>query len=197
MKQSSLIIGSLCAVGCEILYGMSYLLTKQATDHASGFALLGWRFSLAFLIMSLLIAVGVLKINLKGKSLKPLLLVALFSPVIYFCICNRRCHGSAHRREYPFLNHAALHRQHIPCRYLISRNRLLCFGFFLIQYGDCKNWRQSHILIYRRGDGGFHGRRCIAVKRRIDSFSDDRCSSDSDRRLYRQCKNVNEKKQLN
>lgn len=84
MKQTSLMIGSLCAIGCETLYGLSYIFTKQATDHASVLALLGWRFLLAFIIMSLLAAVGLLRIHLKGKSLKPLLWVALFSPVIYF-----------------------------------------------------------------------------------------------------------------
>lgn len=84
MKQNNLIIGITCAIVCEFIYGMSYIFTKQATDHASALSLLGWRFLLAFLVMSLLVAVGMLKINLAGKSLKPLLLVALFSPVIYF-----------------------------------------------------------------------------------------------------------------
>lgn len=39
---------------------------------------------MAFLAMSLLVGVGILKVNLQGKRLKPLLLVALFSPVVYF-----------------------------------------------------------------------------------------------------------------
>ncbi len=30
---------------CEVLYGMSYIFTKQATQSASALALLGWRFS--------------------------------------------------------------------------------------------------------------------------------------------------------
>lgn len=84
MEKKNIMIGSLCAVGCEILYGLSYIFTKQATDHVSVFALLGWRFLLALVVMSVLVAVGTLKINLKGKSLKPLFIVALFSPVIYF-----------------------------------------------------------------------------------------------------------------
>lgn len=84
MKQNGLIIGSLCAIGCEVLYGVSYIFTKQATDNASVLSLLGWRFLLAFLVMSLFVVLGIIKVNLKRKSLKPLLLVALFSPVIYF-----------------------------------------------------------------------------------------------------------------
>lgn len=63
---------------------MSYIFTKQATQHSSTLSLLGWRFLVAFVVMSILAVTGVLKIRLKGKNLKPLLLVALFSPVIYF-----------------------------------------------------------------------------------------------------------------
>lgn len=84
MKRNSLITGSLCALGCEILYGLSYIFTKQATSQASALSLLGWRFLLAFIIMSILSKTGVIKINLKCRRIKPLLLVALFSPVIYF-----------------------------------------------------------------------------------------------------------------
>ena len=84
MNKDKIIIGSSCAIGCEVLYGLSYIFTKQATANASSLALLGWRFLIAILVMSLLVGVGILKINLKGKNIKPLLLVALFSPVIYF-----------------------------------------------------------------------------------------------------------------
>lgn len=84
MKKKSLMIGSFCAIGCEILYGLSYIFTKQATLEASAISLLGWRFLFAFIIMSILAGAGFIKIDLKGKSKKPLLLIALFSPIIYF-----------------------------------------------------------------------------------------------------------------
>ena len=83
-ERKNLIIGCLCAFGCETLFGLSYLFTKQATSHASAFALLGWRFFVAFIAASTCILFGFFKINLKGKEIKPLLLVALFSPVVYF-----------------------------------------------------------------------------------------------------------------
>ena len=83
-NQKNNTVGILCAIGCETLYGLSYIFTKQATACASGFALLGWRFFLAVLVMSLCVQLGFIKINLKGKPLKPLLLVALCSPCIYF-----------------------------------------------------------------------------------------------------------------
>ena len=83
MKNKTL-VGCLCALSCEVLFGLSYVFTKQATECAGAFELLGWRFFTAFLVMTLLVITGTVKINLKGKKLKSLLLVALFSPVIYF-----------------------------------------------------------------------------------------------------------------
>ena len=83
-KNSGVFIGCLCACGCEALFGLSYAFTKQATDAASPLALLGWRFLIAFAVMALLVAVRAVKVDLKGKPMRPLLLVALFSPCLYF-----------------------------------------------------------------------------------------------------------------
>lgn len=83
-KQNSILIGCLCALGCETLYGLSYMFTKQATELASAFALLGWRFLIAVVIMTIFMMLGFIKIDLKDKDIKPLLLVALFCPCIYF-----------------------------------------------------------------------------------------------------------------
>ena len=77
-------IGCLCALGCEVLFGLSYVFTKSASETAGTFELLGWRFLIAFSVMTALVLARVIKINLKGKNLKRLFIVALFSPVIYF-----------------------------------------------------------------------------------------------------------------
>lgn len=77
-------IGCLCAIACETLFGFSYLFTKNATGQASEIVLLGWRFLIAVLAMGICAATGIIRIKIKGKALLPLLLVALFSPVIYF-----------------------------------------------------------------------------------------------------------------
>ena len=76
--------GSLSALGCETLYGLSYVFTKDATESASWAALLGWRFLIALLGMSLCIAIGLIRIDLRGKRIRPLLLAALLNPCIYF-----------------------------------------------------------------------------------------------------------------
>ncbi len=82
--QDRVLTGILCAVGFEALYGLSFLFTKQATEMASIFTLLSWRFFVAVVVLSLLAAFGVVKINLKGKPIKPLLPVILFDPCLYF-----------------------------------------------------------------------------------------------------------------
>ena len=83
-KKNNIIMGCLCAIGCETLFGLSYLFTKQATGIASEFALLGCRFFVALIVMSAGLLLGFIKINLKNKPIKPLLAVALFSPCLYF-----------------------------------------------------------------------------------------------------------------
>lgn len=84
MEKKRMIKGSLCAIFCEILFGLSYLFTKHATSSVGALTLLSWRFMTAFLVLSLCAATGVIKINLKGKKLWPLFLIAILQPVIYF-----------------------------------------------------------------------------------------------------------------
>ena len=80
---NKILIGYLCAIGTEIIFGMSYIFTKQGVNEASTFALLGWRFFTGFAIMSLCILAGIVKVNFRGKNFKNILAIALFSPVIY------------------------------------------------------------------------------------------------------------------
>lgn len=77
----------LSACACEVLFGLSYVFTKHAAGAAGPLALLGWRFFTAFAAMSVLAAARIVKINLKGKDLPPLLAIALCNPVIYF-VCE-------------------------------------------------------------------------------------------------------------
>ena len=67
MKENRALSGGLCALGCEVLYGLSYLFTKRTADAASALALLGWRFIVALAVMSLCVALGLVKIRLRGR----------------------------------------------------------------------------------------------------------------------------------
>ena len=83
-RRSNLAKGCLCALGCETLYGLSYIFTKQATGEASAVSLLGWRFVVALAVMSLCIFTGLVKVELRGGKIRPALLAALCCPVLYF-----------------------------------------------------------------------------------------------------------------
>ncbi|MDR1018603.1 MAG: DMT family transporter [Lachnospiraceae bacterium] len=83
-KEKNILIGCICAIVCQFLFGMSFIFTKQVVDKVSPFALLGWRFIAAFIVMTICIAIGALKINLNGKKMKPLIVIGIFSPVVYF-----------------------------------------------------------------------------------------------------------------
>ena len=85
LPRRQLLFGCLCAIGCETLFGLSYLFTKDATGAATPLALLGWRFAVAFAALGLLAAVRAVKVApLRGRPVGPLLAVALASPVLYF-----------------------------------------------------------------------------------------------------------------
>lgn len=70
------------AVFSEILFGLSFIFIRMCVNEVSVFTLLSWRTMTAFAAMTICALVGILKIDLKGKDLKPLLLLSLFQPVL-------------------------------------------------------------------------------------------------------------------
>lgn len=76
--------GNLYALVSVCFFGFSFLFTKNITEEVSALTLLSWRYLTALIVMSILIAFRVIRIDLKGKSLKPLLTIAVLVPVIYF-----------------------------------------------------------------------------------------------------------------
>lgn len=76
--------GICCSIFCAVIFGFSYLFTKQITGMVTPVSLLGWRFMLAFAALNICVLAKLVKIDFKGKSLKPLLVIAVFQPVIYF-----------------------------------------------------------------------------------------------------------------
>jgi len=84
MKNRNEIAGVLCGIFSHVLFALSFLFTKEAVNTYSAFTLLSWRFLFAFAAMGICALTGVIKLNLKGKSLWPLVLIAIFQPVVYF-----------------------------------------------------------------------------------------------------------------
>ncbi|MBQ6395809.1 MAG: DMT family transporter [Atopobiaceae bacterium] len=77
-------LGILCARASEVLYGLSFIFTKHAIGVASPVYLLGWRFAIALAVFGLCIALGIARVDLKGRDIRPLILMGLLFPVLYF-----------------------------------------------------------------------------------------------------------------
>ena len=84
MEKKTLHFGCLCAAACEAIFGCSFLFTKLATAEVSALTLLSWRFNVAFLALTILIALRVVHVDYRHKPIYLLLLIALMQPVVYF-----------------------------------------------------------------------------------------------------------------
>lgn len=81
-SQSRKALGA--ALTGNVIFGFSFLFTRLALGHASPYVLLACRFTLAFLVMNLLLLTRRAKVNLGGKGWQFLLLLGIFQPVLYF-----------------------------------------------------------------------------------------------------------------
>lgn len=75
------------AVTVAVIFGFSFLFTKGALFYLSPFQLLGLRFALAALSLTLLALGRVITLRIRLSHLPDLLKIALWQPVIYF-ICE-------------------------------------------------------------------------------------------------------------
>ena len=74
----------LAATVCHFLWGLSFFASRTALDSAPVIVLLSHRFLLAFIAVNLLLPARLVSLHLRGRSLRPLLLLGLMEPVIYF-----------------------------------------------------------------------------------------------------------------
>ena len=84
MNKNKSLSGSIAALFANIIFGFSFLFSKLALEVAHPLIILAVRFLTAFLILNILWAVGLLKINFKGKPVGKLCLMALAQPLLYF-----------------------------------------------------------------------------------------------------------------
>ncbi|MCB2291407.1 DMT family transporter [Clostridium sp. CS001] len=84
MQSKTNILPILSGILTSSIFGLSFLFSKKALNIVEPFTLLSFRFLVAFLIMSMLIFVKVIKVNYKGKNIKNLFFLGLMQPIIYF-----------------------------------------------------------------------------------------------------------------
>jgi drug/metabolite transporter (DMT)-like permease len=77
----------LAGVGYALIFGFSFLVIKEALVALDPIELLAMRFVLAALIMSVLVAARVVKVDYRGKKLRDLLVACAFQPIAYF-VCE-------------------------------------------------------------------------------------------------------------
>ena len=80
----STLLPILAGIGMAVIWGFSFLFTKETLDYTFPLQLLGFRFGAAALLLTVLKLAGVIRINLKGKPISSMLLLALFQPGLYF-----------------------------------------------------------------------------------------------------------------
>lgn len=76
----------LAGIGASVIFGFSFLFSKNALDTLQSHELLFLRFLTAALVMSALVLARIIKVDYRGKDLRPLLGTALLQPVLYFII---------------------------------------------------------------------------------------------------------------
>lgn len=71
-------------VGQALIFGFSFLFTKEALESIAPFHLLGFRFGIAAIVLSILAGLKIIKLDYKGKNIRNLVSIALAQPVAYF-----------------------------------------------------------------------------------------------------------------
>ncbi len=84
LKKLELYLPYLAGSGVSLIFGLSFLFTKEALNSLSTIFLLSFRFILAALVLTVLRLTGVIKLNYKNKPFKELLILAFFQPIAYF-----------------------------------------------------------------------------------------------------------------
>ncbi len=80
--------GMLAATIAYSIFGLSYLFSKMALGVTEPMILLAVRFSVTFMILNLLVAFKIMRLNLKGKNLLGPILLGVLQPVLYFVFEN-------------------------------------------------------------------------------------------------------------
>ena len=87
MKNKTELLPILSGIGVSLIFGLSFAFTDTALDYLTPMHLIAFRFAFAALTLTVLSLFGIIKVDLRGKEMKQLMLLALFQPVIYF-ICE-------------------------------------------------------------------------------------------------------------
>lgn len=86
MKSFGVKLAYLCAVINAMIVGFSFLFTKLALDFADPLDTLTFRFTASFVVMSIPVLLGRVRLNYRGKKLYKVLLLATLYPLAFFTL---------------------------------------------------------------------------------------------------------------
>ncbi|QWB99606.1 DMT family transporter [Mycoplasmatota bacterium] len=74
----------IAGIGFSIIFGFSFMFSKILMENITPMGVIAYRFLVAFLVFEILRLTKVIKIKINKKNSLPIILVALFQPVLYF-----------------------------------------------------------------------------------------------------------------
>ena len=72
------------AIATQVFWGLSFLASSIGQETASPFVLMSYRFDIAMIALTVPVLLGRRKLSLRGKNIKPLLLLGSMEPCLYF-----------------------------------------------------------------------------------------------------------------
>lgn len=84
MRDKSYSKAIAAAIVTQVFWGLSFLASSIGQETASPFVLMSYRFNIALIALTVPVLLGRQKLRLRGKSIKPLLLLGSMEPCLYF-----------------------------------------------------------------------------------------------------------------
>ncbi len=84
MRDKSYSKAIAAAIATQVFWGLSFLASSIGQEDASPFVLMSYRFDIAIIALTIPVLLGRQKLRLRGKNIKPLLLLGSMEPCLYF-----------------------------------------------------------------------------------------------------------------
>ena len=84
MKDKSYSKAIAAAIATQVFWGLSFLASSIGQEVSSPFVLMSYRFDIALIALTIPVLLGRQKLSLRGKNIKPLLLLGSMEPCLYF-----------------------------------------------------------------------------------------------------------------
>ena len=72
------------AIATQVFWGLSFLASSIGQEVSSPFVLMSYRFDIAIIVLTVPVLLGRQRLSLRGKNIKPLLLLGSMEPCLYF-----------------------------------------------------------------------------------------------------------------